>query len=90
MDLGEVLRALIRRRQQADGGVLSVALTKAQLDEVINSVSPADYRYISVSRDGVTSIDGAIVWTVRRPVDPFVVSLQELLVLQKNGVTGSK
>jgi len=70
------------------GSSAIIALTGMQKAEVLASLSPSDAMLVQVEGNSML-IDGCIVWSMKTPVDPFVLSRQEMLVHLRAGRTGS-
>ena len=88
MTLADVRTALQRYRLQHGGSGAIIALTKAQKAKVLASLSPSDALLVQVEGNSML-IDGCIVWSMKTPVDPFVLSRHEMLVHLRAGRTGS-
>jgi len=88
MTLADVRTALQRYRLQHGGSGAIIALTKAQKAKVLASLSPSDAVLVQVEGNSML-IDGCIVWSMKTPVDPFVLSRQEMLVHLRAGRTGN-
>lgn len=88
MTLADVRTALQCYRMKHAGSSAIIALTKAQKAEVLASLSPSDALLVQVEGNSML-IDGCIVWSMKAPVDPFVLSRSEMLVHLRAGRTGS-